>query len=93
MSHSWMVRARDRAFDWILLTSLKFFIWLAFLAVPFLGVFVVVFGLSMALHSLGITRTAPDESAFGGIMFAGIVISSLLCIGLRTGAFDRLLSK
>jgi len=83
----------DRALGWILWTSLKFFIGLAILAVPFLGVFVVIFGLSMALHSLGINKTAPDDSAFGGILFAGIVISSLLCIGFRTGAFDRLLPK
>jgi hypothetical protein len=89
MSQSWT----DRALGWVLWTSVKFFIWLAILAVPFLGMFVVVFGLSSLLHSLGITKTAPDDSALGGFLFAGIVISSLLCIGFRTGAFDRLLPK
>ena len=78
------------------MTPLKFFIGLAFLAVPFLMLAVVIFVLSDLMHSLGIigTRgTAPNDSELGHLVFAGIVISSLLCIGIRTGAFDKLLPK
>jgi hypothetical protein len=57
---------------------------------------VVIFILSDLMHSLGIIGargTASNDSELGHLVFAGIVISSLLCIGLHTGAFDRLLPK
>lgn len=92
MSKSWIARAFQRTLEWVLSSSLKFFISFAFLAVPTLALLVVAGSFEGIAHDIfGIGKGAPDfvPNAF----LAGIVISSLLCIGLRTGAFDGLFQK
>jgi hypothetical protein len=93
MSQSWIVRAHGRAFAWVLFTSLRFFIWLVFLAVPSLAIFVTLLGFTILLHSLGVVPHEPSDVEVSATVFAGIVISLLLCIGLGTGAFEGLVQK
>ena len=80
----------SKVFDWVLVSSLSLFIGLAFLAVPFLAMGLLLEAILYTLHLWGIPTKASSSGSDHGLefAFAGIVISLLLCIGLRTGAFD-----
>ena len=95
MPKSWISRALDRATEWVLLRSLQLFVSLACLAVPFLGL--LTFGIAIdhvvALFSGDWGSAMRIGKNDAEILFAGIVISLLLCIGIRTEAFDRLSPK
>ena len=79
----------SKVFDWVLVSSLRLFIWLAFLAVPFLALGFMLEAILYTLHLWGIPTKASGGSDHSlEFAYARIVISLLLCIGLRTGAFD-----
>jgi len=91
MSQSWIVRSRDRVFYWLTMKSLKLFVEMAYVMVVLLAAAFMVLMVLTLLSWLGIiTQIHPEVDAGAHIIFAGTVISLLLCIGERIGAFDWL---
>lgn len=85
MPQSWI----DRAVAWACLSSLRLFVLLAYLAVPLLGMAFLIGAPLDVLHTLGVIKDGPGND-LALMVFAGIVISLLLCIGKSIGAFDEL---